>query len=578
MECFSPCDDAPEKVTHIINEFHSCNDEDIKYMILKKSIHWSTVDDLTLYLNEIIIPIFEGGDSDLIDLLSFQILPHIFKNDLELFINIVFEPLLRLFVNLSDEFRKLSILQCLKKVLDICMKKHKNLALQIKVNKNYVMLYEQILKVDDFHINHRIMYRDILRLLIHIIYKTEVPVDLMINILKDTSGESKFDTTTYKLLNDSFEFVNYGNILSISELITLPQLSVLSEKWYKFNNIPTIYEKFMTNNVEKFTKRPDELYNFLTIISNMKPFFMFESYKSGKHLVNWEHVQKLIDYLGKIKNQLLYIIEKRSGYPINDETRSNENRKELYDVDIAQENYLNELQFSINDFEEEENPFNIEDDHNNIRVSAEENNDCYLSKNVSKIDDILQDLNIFDHSVTGDTILENSMWAEIKHFIHMLHTTTDFNKLNNCITQIEKIIKDPLYSTVGSNIHIELYKALLKRLERNKEFIKVIKVGNMKQSIDEGEDIRISIYNILLETSDKFLSYTIACMILDTIITFGVKEQNNSIMVQISTLYKAILKKYEHNFEGLDPEWFKNEIVPGITNPGSKIYDLIWNN
>ena len=577
MECFNPRD-TPEKVDHIINEFHSCNDEDIKYMVLKKSIQWSTVNDLIYYLNEIIIPVFREGGSELIDLLSFEILPQIFEDDLELFINTVFEPLLTLFLELNDEYRKLSILQCFKKVLDMCMQKCRNLVPQIKVTKNYVMQYEQALKVNDFHINHKVMYRDILRLLIHIIYKTEVPIDLMIHILEDTSGDCNFDPTTFNLLDESFELVNYENIPYISEPVTLPQLSILSGRWYKFNNVPKIYEKFMTNNVEEFTtKRPGELYDFLTIIHNMKPFFMFKSYKLGKHLIAWEDAQRLKEYLGKIKSQLQNIRKERSEYANNNGDRLYDDHARFNDVDAAQENYLNELQFNVDGFEEEENPFDIEDDYRDITFSTEENNVYYMSKEVSIIEDILQDLTALDYSVSGKVISEDNMWPEINHVIDILCTTNDYNELNNCITQVENFIKDPSYFTVSSDLHIELYRALLTGLKKNKEFIKVIKVGNMRQSIDEGEDIRISIYNILLQTSDKLLLYPIACMILDAIVAFGVKEQNSSIITQISTLYKKIMDKYGQYFEGLDPDWFKNEIIPAITNPSLKIYDLIWN-
>ena len=200
-----------------------------------------------------------------------------------------------------------------------------------------------------------------------------------------------------------------------------------------------------------------------------------------------------------------------------------------------------------------------------------------MSKEVSIIEDILQDLTALDYPVSGKVISEDNMWPEINHVIDILCTTNDYNELNNCITQVENFIKDPSYFTVSSDLHIELYRALLTGLKKNKEFIKVIKVGNMRQSIDEGEDIRISIYNILLQTSDKLLLYPIACMILDAIVAFGVKEQNSSIITQISTLYKKIMDKYGQYFEGLDPDWFKNEIIPAITNPSLKIYDLIWN-
>lgn len=106
------------------------------------------------------------------------------------------------------------------------------------------------------------------------------------------------------------------------------------------------------------------------------------------------------------------------------------------------------------------------------------------------------------------------------------------------------------------------------------EFNKVIKVGNMKHSIEEGQDIRISIYNLLLQTSDNLLYYNIGCMILDATITFGVKEQETSILTQMSTLFRKIFKKYRHYLEGLDPDWLNNEITPVIANPNLKIYGL----
>ena len=68
-------------------------------------------------MNKFVIPIFREGDSDFMDLLSFEILPQLFEDNLELFTALVVEPLLTLFLNLNIEDRKSSTIQCFKNVL-----------------------------------------------------------------------------------------------------------------------------------------------------------------------------------------------------------------------------------------------------------------------------------------------------------------------------------------------------------------------------------------------------------------------------------------------------------------------------
>lgn len=87
-------------------------------------------------MNKFVIPIFREGDSDFIDLLSFEILPQLFEDNLELFTALVVEPLLTLFLNLNIEGRKSPTIQCFKNVLVMSVEKSKNIIPRKKLIKS----------------------------------------------------------------------------------------------------------------------------------------------------------------------------------------------------------------------------------------------------------------------------------------------------------------------------------------------------------------------------------------------------------------------------------------------------------
>ncbi|CAL9730477.1 cullin-associated NEDD8-dissociated protein 1 homolog [Monosporozyma unispora] len=567
-------DESPVRVEDIVNEFKASTDEDIKYMILKKPIHWNVIEDLTTYYENIIKPVFKEGSPDVTNLLSSEMLPHIFEDDIEPFINTLLEPLLSLFGSLVQEERKSLILQCFKAVLGKFISKSQNSGAFVKLHKDFISQYIHVLKTSGYDVTHKVLYRDILRLLIQISYQHVIPIDLMSEILQTTSTETKFDPTTRQLLDSSFKLVNYKELHEINEMITLSQLVVLSERWYKFNEAPFIYYKFVKQNAEDLKIKSveevcDEVSDILHVLVNFKPLFFTTSY-SSKKVVDAGLGPDMPLYF---QNVLDYLQHAQSNY--NDHMRVDTNDLsaggEFVDEDIAQQDYLNELQSDTDNFEEEEDPFTFEDGLSSAVDKNNQNANNQISILISRINELHKEHKLYKKAT--NQVLDTP--DEIDRVINTLNTSSDYDELHHAIDLVENIVKDPIFEKIGEEKQLELYTGLLLRLKRDKEFVKVLKVGNMKQKIDEGLDIRITIYSILLQTKETMFTYTLACMILETIATLGVKEKDPSIFSQIVTLYKKIMTQYETYLEGVDPEWFETHIVRVIMDQNPDLYHSI---
>lgn len=570
--------ESPQMVENIINEFYSSSDEDIMYMILKKPIQWKTIEDLTTYYNKIVKPVFTEGSSDITALLSSEVFPHIFENDLEPFINTLLEPLLFLFDELIKEERKSIILQCIKSVLIKSI--DQNLPITINVQKDFISQYIQIMKTNGYIISHKVLYRDILRYLINISYSRFIPIALVKEILQTTSMETKFDPITHQLLYDSFKLTNYKEVPQISDNITLSQMVVLSEIWYKFNKVPFIYFKFILQNVENikvnsFEDTSIELRDIFAVLDNFKPLLFTNSYPlrnpidTGLRSEIPLYLQNILDYLQQVREKIS-VHEHMENDEINTENG-------YADEDVAaQQDYLNELQSDTDDFEEEEDPFAFDHDLTSTLDNVDNNKNDNVLKLITKLEDIHKAFKTYNQTNVDLDTIETP--EEIIRVIDILDSSVDYNEIQDVMGLVENITKDSHFDKIYPQMQLKLYKGLLTRLKRDKEFVKVLKVGNMKQKIDEGLDIRITIYSILLQTKDSTFTYTLACMILEAISEFGVKEKDPSILTQIETLYKKIITKYGTYLEGIDPEWFETHIVNAISEQNPDLYHLLVHN
>lgn len=574
---FSDQHEAPQRVENIIKEFYSSSDEDIMYMILKKPIQWKTIDDLTIYYNKIVKPVFAEGSSDITTLLSSEVLPHIFENDLEPFIDTFLEPMLLLFDELIKEERKSIILQCIKSVLSKVTDNHSPRL--INYQKDFISQYLQIMKSNGYNVSHKVLYRDVLRLLIIMSYPSFIPIYVFKQILESTCMETNFDPSTYQLLNDSFKLVNFKDVPQISDDITLSQLVVLSERWYKFNKVPFIYYKFILQNLESikvksFDDMNIELIDILSVLDNFRPLLFTRSYllneaiDTGLRSEIPLYLEKVLGYLQQVKDKICDQVHME-----NDEI----NNENVYtEEDIEQQDYLNELQSDTGSFEEEEDPFTCDHNLTSTLDDVENAKNDKVSQLITKVENILNEFKMYDRATIGiDTILPP---VEVIRVMSILNNSEDYNEIHDILGLVENITKDPIFEKVTLPIQQKLYTELLCRLKRDKEFVKVLKVGNMKQKIDEGLDIRITIYSILLQTKDSMFTYTLACMILEAIAAFGVKEKDPSILTQIEMLYNKIITQYGTYLEGIDPEWFETNIVHAIMEQNPDLYHLLLRN
>ncbi|CCH58830.1 hypothetical protein TBLA_0A10520 [Henningerozyma blattae CBS 6284] len=138
------------------------------------------------------------------------------------------------------------------------------------------------------------------------------------------------------------------------------------------------------------------------------------------------------------------------------------------------------------------------------------------------------------------------------------------------LTTIEQLISAVSYS----DIHVVLGQWLLPLLKVNKTFVNVLKVGNMKQSIDEGVSVRTMAYTILLQLN---LDYQTSCKTLKIVINQGIKDSDNIINETSLKILNNLLSKYYLEIEGLNKEWYNDILLERVKYRVAKWHESLKN-
>lgn len=105
----------------------------------------------------------------------------------------------------------------------------------------------------------------------------------------------------------------------------------------------------------------------------------------------------------------------------------------------------------------------------------------------------------------------------------------------------------------------------------NKLFIKTLKVGNMKQKIDEGTPLRVMLYTVLLKCANR-MNYKASCEVLKQATKYGLKDRDDGIREkQALSLIRNIIEHHYTTFLGIDEEWYRSEIVDGLLKMAEKL-------
>ena len=137
-------------------------------------------------------------------------------------------------------------------------------------------------------------------------------------------------------------------------------------------------------------------------------------------------------------------------------------------------------------------------------------------------------------------------------------SVNNLTDLQFCVDIVEKLIRDDNF-TLTTRDQAILALILLPHIKKNKQFVKVLKVGNMKQKVDDGLATRTSIYSILSQM-DK-LQYNVACKIIEEIVIHGLKDKNSTIQFLSEKILDKILNEYYNTIQGLAQGWYQAAIM-----------------
>ncbi|KAG0660380.1 hypothetical protein C6P45_001585 [Maudiozyma exigua] len=137
-------------------------------------------------------------------------------------------------------------------------------------------------------------------------------------------------------------------------------------------------------------------------------------------------------------------------------------------------------------------------------------------------------------------------------------SVNNIRDLQFCVDIVEKLIRDENFKlTIRDQAILALI--LLPHIKKNKEFIRVLKVGNMKQKVDNGLATRTSIYSILSQMDT--LQYNVSCKIIEEIVIHGLKDKNATIQFLSETILDKILSEYYNTIQGLAQGWYQVAIM-----------------
>lgn len=168
--------------------------------------------------------------------------------------------------------------------------------------------------------------------------------------------------------------------------------------------------------------------------------------------------------------------------------------------------------------------------------------------------------------VLGIPQLFNNTQKDIVYFIqnNLSIETDDLLRLQEAVELASLACKREEFLAAHDNLAL----SLLPHLKPNKAFIKTIKVGNMKQNIDDGVTLRLNCYALLQQLN---ISYGVKCLLLQECIERGLKDEalvkESAVSLLLETLHNAWTE-----LRIRDNIWLRETLLPRLIERIDKFY------
>lgn len=399
----------------------------------------------------------------------------------------------------------------------------------------------------------------------------------------DNPLSDPFEDDIYKLRQQEF-FV--GRIPHIGDYY-LPRLHSYSEDQLEFSTyngpipLQILFDRFSKEEIDAYTLF--ENYG-QTLSAQFKLVFhdtpsIINDIQQGTSTAGKVYWYEVCHDSESLKEFLKYLDDKIgiNGEQIveNDGTESIGGEEE----DMNQLAYLNELESeSVEDLM-------IEEDDGK-EVSYFEEDDAINKEIIDRIGKILKHMEDKEEVTSevgtltwedmNNIVIEEITYDDAWNFVYSIKTVicneeVELSILQRCIELTGKLLlninDDKMISFIVNNI-------LLYHIKPNKKYNNVIKVGNLKQSIDNGITLRLTLYSIIQSYYNK-IEYRSSCNIIFNIIKYGLKDTEYKIQcITLQILNKILTKNYD-TIKGIDKNWYNEIILTNINNRINKFEIII---
>ncbi|EDO16858.1 hypothetical protein Kpol_1024p11 [Vanderwaltozyma polyspora DSM 70294] len=494
---------------------------------------------------------------------------------------------------------------------------------------------EHFNKHNESYSSNRVMYWETLLLLLQFFYDSEPESnELSTDIIKSAilfTNNGLLDSSIKDCLVYITKNTSNNELSRIVEIASFDIIEIISVVWNKFN---VVVEKLLDRRIIPSIIRYNEdndisdelILTQLKTLSNLHKFFdtnilLLTQDESGGIMTNYnnKNTKYISDILlSKLREALMSLLlletskfdvlcernetEYRKGFMEEDD---NNDEMEL-DDDADQQAYLEELEDDQDEepfLEEEGNIVNNEDIKSRTNLIINETLELLLKLGVENINnfEIFEIMKRFNIKLPNDDVTDNEM-----EFNEKLIASMGFEELCENSKPLVKELGERINENIEVSIELERWihtiRDVVVKLNNNrsnyqyeqqcaeiengicsiltpllkpiKTYITTIKVGNMKQSIDEGITIRTSIYGIVSQLND--IEYSRACEVIIEMIQKGLKERENYAINQLAmkTLEKQ-LSLHRDDIQGLNEDWYQNVLIPKVHNRLLKLDAII---
>ncbi|CCE61309.1 hypothetical protein TPHA_0A02270 [Tetrapisispora phaffii CBS 4417] len=512
-----------QTVPDLLRKYNETDDNDVKYMLLRDDIVITDIyNDIPRLIDELYKPILlSDANGELSDLITGSILPELVLTNIDtinnnqvrdcnFFNRFIVENL----IQGNDDRVLFALKNILKKLIE------KNCALVNYHNNSYLILE----MLDKISLENSILFLETLNVLVKFIFqfnKNEVIPSNMLNsiitlLFIDDKRRRLFNekqstsTVIEEIILQIFKHATKEDNISFYKLIRSENnyrlLSVITKNWYKYNinvenNIfkETIlqgFEDYINSACEKREKK--NIADILTVLENLHSYFdtniveMSDS-ETDEHITcNYNGNRKYIshDTIASIYNGLAQVKKLETECLMQHDANMDDVVMTIGDelddeIDEQQQAYLDEL-----DTDDGEN----EDDD----VNEVEERQCDEQHQMSKM--IIEKIASIQETIDKTTRMHPIDTTELKESL-----AKNINDLEELEMILDGIIRE---TTNENNAYTDTLVKMAEIYEticgNNKQYIKILKIGNLKQSIDESYGIKLKILNHVMYTSHSY--------------------------------------------------------------------------